>query len=113
MQCRWKYGSSQRLDDSPSKIGNTIKTEEFLSARQKKTFESVLGKFDRRMQILFLSNDTRRKAGGNLLLISMLPRAAAKTKTKMICSTNNSKKRVLVHALGERGLQTHLNYSML
>ena len=93
------------------KIDQTINTGEFLSARQKKTFESVLGKFDRRMQILFLSNDTRRKAGGNLLLISMLPRAAAKTKTKIICSTNNSKQSF--HALGERGLQTHLNYSML
>lgn len=82
MLCRWKYGSSQRLDDSPSKIGNTIKTGEFLSARQKKTFESVLGKFDRRMQILFLSNYTRRKAGGNLLLISMLPRGSSQNKNQ-------------------------------
>lgn len=82
MLCRWKYGSSQRLDDSPSKIGYTIKTGEFLSARQKKTFESVLGKFDRRMQILFLSNDTRRKAGGNLLLISMLPRGSSQNKNQ-------------------------------
>ena len=38
MLCRWKYSSSQRLDDSPSKIGNTIKTGEFLSARQKSQF---------------------------------------------------------------------------